>query len=69
MVKEYTCIVCPRGCHLTAEKVVENGTETIKVEGNFCPRGVKDATEEMTCPMRTVTKVSPRYWKRPESLK
>ena len=55
MVKEYTCIVCPRGCHLTAEKVVENGKEVIKVEGNFCPRGVKYATEEMTCPMRTVT--------------
>lgn len=52
---EYTCIVCPRGCHLTAEKTVENGKEIIKVTGNFCPRGVKYATEEMTCPMRTVT--------------
>ena len=55
MVKEYTCIVCPRGCHLTAEKVMEDGKEVIKVEGNFCPRGVKYATEEMTFPMRTVT--------------
>lgn len=52
---EYTCIVCPRGCHLTAERVVENGVEKIAVTGNFCPRGVKYATEEMTRPMRTVT--------------
>ena len=52
---EYTCIVCPRGCHLTAEKVIENGVEKINVTGNFCPRGVKYATEEMTRPMRTVT--------------
>ena len=52
---EYTCIVCPRGCHLTAEKVIENGVEKINVTGNCCPRGVKYATEEMTRPMRTVT--------------
>ena len=52
---EYTCIVCPRGCHLVAEKVTENGEEKINVTGNFCPRGVKYATEEMTMPMRTVT--------------
>ena len=52
---EYTCIVWPRGCRLTAEKVTEDGKEIIKVTGNFCPRGAKYATEEMTCPMRTVT--------------
>lgn len=54
-IKEYTCIVCPRGCHLTARKVLENGREVVKVKGNFCPRGEKYATEEMTRPMRTVT--------------
>ncbi len=51
---EYTCIVCPRGCHLTAETVMENGEEKIVVSGNFCARGIKYATEEMTMPMRTV---------------
>lgn len=54
-MNEYTCIVCPRGCRLKAEKVMENGQEVIKVTGNFCPRGARYATEEMTCPMRTVT--------------
>lgn len=53
---EYTCILCPRGCHLTAEWATdEKGEKTVKVSGNFCPRGIKYATEEMTMPMRTVT--------------
>lgn len=52
---EYTCIVCPRGCHLVAEKVMQDGQEIISVTGNFCSRGIKYATEEMTMPMRTVT--------------
>lgn len=54
-MKEYTCIVCPRGCHLKAEKVVREGKTVIEVSGNFCPRGARYATEEMTRPMRTVT--------------
>ena len=53
---EYTCILCPRGCHLTAEWTVnEKNEKTVSVSGNFCPRGIKYATEEMTQPMRTVT--------------
>ena len=52
---EYTCILCPRGCHLTAEWTVnEQNEKTVSVTGNFCPRGIKYATEEMTQPMRTV---------------
>lgn len=53
---EYTCILCPRGCRLTAEKKVgENGETAILVSGNFCPRGEEYAVSEMTHPMRTVT--------------
>lgn len=53
---EYTCILCPRGCQLTADWVTDdNGEKKVAVSGNFCPRGVKYATEEMTMPMRTVT--------------
>ena len=55
-IMEYTCILCPRGCHLTAEWTVnEQNEKTVSVTGNFCPRGIKYATEEMTQPMRTVT--------------
>lgn len=49
MIKKMVCIQCPRGCHL------EIDTETLKVTGNFCPRGVKYAQSEITCPERTIT--------------
>ena len=48
---EMTCIVCPMGCRMTADKV---GGE-IKVTGNTCKRGEIYAVQEMTCPMRTLT--------------
>jgi CxxC motif-containing protein len=44
---ELICIKCPRGCNLTI-----NGEQ---ITGNFCPRGIDYAKEEMTCPMRIVT--------------
>lgn len=46
-MKELVCIVCPNSCKLT---IAEDGS----VEGARCPRGRKFATEEMTCPKRTV---------------
>ena len=45
------CINCPRGCHLTVEKVGEK----IQVEGNACPRGYTYAVNELTNPLRTLT--------------
>ena len=48
---EMTCIVCPMGCRLTAEKT-ENG---IVVTGNTCKRGEVYAKQEMTNPVRTLT--------------
>ena len=45
------CINCPRGCHLSVEKV---GDE-IRVEGNACPRGHTYAVSELTNPLRTLT--------------
>ena len=47
-MRELTCIVCPRGCHLTV-------TEDLKVTGAACPRGERYAVAEMTDPRRTVT--------------
>lgn len=47
-MKELTCIICPRGCHLVVD-------DDLKVTGNFCPRGAKYAIEELTCPKRTLT--------------
>ena len=52
MIRELTCIVCPKGCPMKAE--LQNG-EVIAVEGFTCPRGKQYAIDECTHPMRTVT--------------
>ena len=51
MEKKITCIICPRGCAMTAK--VENGTVT--VTGHTCPKGEEYAINECTNPVRTVT--------------
>lgn len=51
MKRTITCIVCPRGCTMTAE--IEG--EKVTVTGNSCPRGEKHAIEECTNPVRTLT--------------
>lgn len=53
MERKFICIECPRGCELTAE-ITQNG---VAVSGNFCPRGMKYAEAEMTCPRRIVTSI------------
>lgn len=47
-----TCIVCPRGCHLTTSR---NREGEVLVSGNQCPRGLAYAREELTCPKRILT--------------
>ena len=53
MKKDLICILCPRGCSLTAQ---QNGQEWT-VTGNSCPRGAKYAIDECVNPVRTVTSV------------
>lgn len=50
-MKEFTCIVCPMGCHLTVKE--EKGQ--FIVSGNSCPRGKTYGINEMTNPVRTIT--------------
>lgn len=47
-MKEMTCIVCPRGCHLVVD-------DDLNVTGNFCPRGKAYAISELTHPVRMIT--------------
>lgn len=51
MKRNLTCIICPRGCSLTAEIT----GDTITVTGHTCPKGEKYAIDECTNPVRTVT--------------
>ena len=47
-MKEFICIVCPKGCHL---KVDDEGNVT----GNTCIRGDKYGKQEAIDPKRTLT--------------
>lgn len=47
-MKEFTCIVCPRGCRLVVD-------DEMNVTGNTCPRGKAYAISELTNPVRTIT--------------
>ena len=49
-MKEFTCIVCPRGCRLTID-------DELKVTGNSCPRGAEYAVNEVTNPKRMITSI------------
>lgn len=51
MKRDLICIICPRGCSLSAE--INEGTVT--VTGNACPKGKEYAVNECTNPVRTVT--------------
>lgn len=52
MIRELTCIVCPKGCPLCVE--LEDGAVK-SVTGHTCPRGKTYAEDECIHPMRTVT--------------
>ena len=51
MIKEFTCVVCPNGCRITAEWNSEN--EEYKITGNACSRGLTYVRQELTGPVRT----------------
>lgn len=51
MKRNLICIVCPRGCSLTADHIGDK----IMVTGHSCPRGEEYAVKECLHPMRTVT--------------
>lgn len=50
-----TCILCPNGCEIQVRWDGEPSEQSIRVEGNLCPRGITYALDELTYPMRTLT--------------
>jgi len=52
MKEELTCITCPLGCRLSAERAADG---SLAVSGNRCPRGAAYAREELLAPKRVVT--------------
>ena len=53
MNRELTCILCPRGCHLT----ITGQPENLQVSGNGCKNGIRYGISECLNPVRTVTSV------------
>lgn len=51
MEKKITCIICPRGCAMTAT-ITDTG---VTITGHTCPKGEEYAINECTNPVRTVT--------------
>ncbi len=50
--QELICIICPRGCRLTAET---GPGGKLEISGNSCPRGIEYARQKLTAPMRVLT--------------
>ena len=53
MIRNLTCIVCPKGCQLTVE--LDDNKKVLSVTGQTCKRGEVYANNECTAPMRTIT--------------
>lgn len=52
MIKNLTCIECPKGCSLRID--IEN-CRVVKVEGEKCPKGKDYAVSEVENPRRILT--------------
>ena len=63
MERKITCIICPRGCAMTA--TVQG--EKVTVTGNTCPKGEEYAINECLHPVRTVT-ATVRVANRPNTM-
>lgn len=50
MMKELTCIICPKGCRLQVTELEGQ----YHIEGAGCKRGETFAIEELTAPKRTI---------------
>ena len=51
MLEEYTCIICPNGCHISAD-VIDNNI--ISIDGEKCKRGYEYVEQELTDPQRNI---------------
>ena len=57
MIRELTCIVCPKGCQLKVE--LDENKNILSIEGHTCKRGETYAVNECTAPKRVVTTTAP----------
>ena len=51
MLREFTCIICPNGCEITAG--VEDN-QIVSIEGALCPKWEAYVNQELTDPRRNI---------------
>lgn len=56
MLREFTCIICPNGCEITAEinEKADGTREIVSIEGATCPKGEAYVKQELTDPQRNI---------------
>jgi len=52
MLKEYTCIMCPRGCDIEAN--IEDDLRLVSTEGAGCQKGISYLRQELADPRRNL---------------
>ena len=51
--RNYTCIICPKGCDITV--TLDDNGDITSITGQTCRRGEEYARNEITNPVRTLT--------------
>ena len=56
MMKEFTCIICPNGCGISADIEINEGGDSLirSIEGALCPRGEIYVKQELMDPRRNI---------------
>ena len=56
MLREYTCIICPNGCDISAqiEERADGSRRICSVKGAACPKGRAYVEQELTDPQRNI---------------
>ncbi|GLC81870.1 DUF1667 domain-containing protein [Lacrimispora brassicae] len=56
MMKEFTCIICPNGCGISADIEIKEGGNCLvrSIDGALCPRGETYVRQELVDPRRNI---------------
>ena len=70
MTREFTCIICPNGCEISADYEIQADQSVVihSLEGATCKRGAEYVKQELTDPKRNIALHHHRYWQRCETL-
>ena len=56
MTREFTCIICPNGCEISADYEIQADQSVVihSLEGATCKRGAEYVKQELTDPKRNI---------------